>query len=326
MDNILTTKLTELEQIIETGLETFYEVGNALKTIKDEQLWQATYASFDDYCQLRWGFKRSNAYHLISAAEIAQNLPVLPARASHVTPLKTLEPEHQRLAWDEVNLNHNTDNITAKQVEAVATKYRLIEALGAEHWLVRLVNDGVVTAKNSWQVYKILDKLPPYYFEAINRLQMLPYGDVLTKLRQLEYSYRDDILDVLRSGYLVTSKNEIRLDELTVRDLDAWVGRMRYEAIANQQLIATEKQKMGLPIFDGDQVFDLAGDLVYLFPGDYVKPVQLAQTLEKQGYGVFMLVAHKNNPQVNFGGNQRVYVSQVNGVKPQPVMELVKTL
>jgi hypothetical protein len=43
-----------VEDIIERGLQTFMEVGTALKEIKERKLWQPEYASFDDYCYQRF--------------------------------------------------------------------------------------------------------------------------------------------------------------------------------------------------------------------------------------------------------------------------------
>lgn len=60
--------LAELEQVIERGLTTFVDVGNALLTIRDERLYRADYATFEDYCEERWGLTRRRAYQLMDAA------------------------------------------------------------------------------------------------------------------------------------------------------------------------------------------------------------------------------------------------------------------
>ena len=71
---IETTKLNALERDIELGLKTFIKVGNALLEIRDGWLYRATHATFEEYCIERWGFKKSQAYRLIDAAEVVRHL------------------------------------------------------------------------------------------------------------------------------------------------------------------------------------------------------------------------------------------------------------
>lgn len=59
----------ELEQIIEKGQKTFIEVGMALREIRDNRLYKKNYSSFEEYCQTRWGWSRSNAYNYMQASE-----------------------------------------------------------------------------------------------------------------------------------------------------------------------------------------------------------------------------------------------------------------
>jgi hypothetical protein len=87
MTNITTTpsrevtpapdRLAECEAIIERGLRTFIEVGEALREIRDAKLYAATHATFEDYCKERWGregISRARAYQLIAAAEVSKKL------------------------------------------------------------------------------------------------------------------------------------------------------------------------------------------------------------------------------------------------------------
>lgn len=62
--------LAELEQVIERGLTTFVDVGNALLSIRDDRLYRADYATFEDYCRDRWGMTRQHAYRMIDAAQV----------------------------------------------------------------------------------------------------------------------------------------------------------------------------------------------------------------------------------------------------------------
>src|SRR4051794_2244948 len=66
-----TARLERLEGVIERGLQTFVEVGNALREIRDSRLYRQTHESFDAYCRDRWGFSRQTGYDLMQTAEIA---------------------------------------------------------------------------------------------------------------------------------------------------------------------------------------------------------------------------------------------------------------
>lgn len=70
-----TRRLAELEEVVERGLSTFVEVGNALMEIRDARLYRATHPTFEAYCRERWGFSRSHGYRLIRAAELAELSP-----------------------------------------------------------------------------------------------------------------------------------------------------------------------------------------------------------------------------------------------------------
>jgi hypothetical protein len=113
-------RLVECELIIEKGLQTFVEVGNALLEIRDSRLYRRGYATFEDYCKERWGMVRQSANRLISAAEVVQNLQLepigsIPETESQIRPLTRLEPALQRAAWNEVV--ESEFPITAKLVE-----------------------------------------------------------------------------------------------------------------------------------------------------------------------------------------------------------------
>ena len=103
-----TERLTELETVIERGLQTFVEVGNALMEIRDGRLYRAEYDTFENYCWERWGMGASRARQLISAAEIVENLKsvtmvtqnvnntLLPQTERQTRPLTKLTPDQQR--------------------------------------------------------------------------------------------------------------------------------------------------------------------------------------------------------------------------------------
>jgi hypothetical protein len=99
--------LAECEAIVERGMDSFIEVGNALLRIRNERLYDkkpghAGFATFQEYCEARWNMSRIHAHRMIEVAEVAENLlPIgnTPASESVVRPLAALPPAQQREAW-----------------------------------------------------------------------------------------------------------------------------------------------------------------------------------------------------------------------------------
>lgn len=136
MGAALVRSLEEYEQVIERGLATFVDVGNALITIRDEKLYLESHDTFEDYCKQRWFLSRPRAYQLIDAAEVvgsvstvvdAEGEPTSPAGdvpapkservARELAPLRD-KPDALREAWDEAVERHG-DQPTARQVREV---------------------------------------------------------------------------------------------------------------------------------------------------------------------------------------------------------------
>jgi len=91
------TRLAAEEAVIERGLHTFVEVGKALVTIRDQRLYRDGHATFEAYCEQRWGFKDARARQLIAAAETVTNVTGLgapaPANEGQARALSGLPPE-----------------------------------------------------------------------------------------------------------------------------------------------------------------------------------------------------------------------------------------
>jgi len=71
-----TRSLAALERVIERGIKTFQEVGEALMEIRDRSLYIVEFVSFEEYCLERWGFASARARQLISAAKVAQTVEI----------------------------------------------------------------------------------------------------------------------------------------------------------------------------------------------------------------------------------------------------------
>lgn len=98
-----TMNLSELESIVERGLASFIEVGNALIEIRDAKMYGSEYSNFEDYCDKRFGISRGRAYQLIAATKTVENLStvvdteLLPVTERQVRELQnaTSDPKEQ---------------------------------------------------------------------------------------------------------------------------------------------------------------------------------------------------------------------------------------
>jgi hypothetical protein len=66
--------LANCERVVNAGLETFVEVGQALMTIRDRRLYREKYTTFEDYCVTRWRLSSSRARQLIKASQVVANV------------------------------------------------------------------------------------------------------------------------------------------------------------------------------------------------------------------------------------------------------------
>ena len=66
--------LAECENVIERGLATFVEVGQALMEIRNRRLYREQYETFEDYCRERWGWSKTHVNRQIDAAQVAMTL------------------------------------------------------------------------------------------------------------------------------------------------------------------------------------------------------------------------------------------------------------
>lgn len=96
---ILNAGFEECEQIIERGLGTFIEVGSALVRIREGRLYRQEYASFEVYCQRRWGFSDRRARQLMAAAEIGTVVPV--TTESQARELTGLSPDEAQGVYEQ---------------------------------------------------------------------------------------------------------------------------------------------------------------------------------------------------------------------------------
>lgn len=107
-------RLKHCEKVIERGLETFYEVGNALAEIRESRLYRISFGSFEDYCRERWNMSRFYAHRLIDAAQVVDNLlpmgNIVPNCERQAREIAKFEPELQKAVWHMVIETAPTDD------------------------------------------------------------------------------------------------------------------------------------------------------------------------------------------------------------------------
>lgn len=122
-------RLKACEETIEKGLNTFYEVGSALAEVRDSRLYRIKYATFEDYCQERWGMTRQRVYQLIAAAAVVENVNNclhLPSNEAQARELTQLDEAAQQAVW-QIAVNTATKNaddkplVTAAHIKSVVS-------------------------------------------------------------------------------------------------------------------------------------------------------------------------------------------------------------
>ncbi len=68
-------RLTTLEKVIYKNRRSFYVIGKALKEIRDDRLYRfLLFKTFEAYTRARWEIGKSQAYRLIEACNVIDNL------------------------------------------------------------------------------------------------------------------------------------------------------------------------------------------------------------------------------------------------------------
>jgi hypothetical protein len=124
------SRLRELETIIENGINEFVRTGRALAEIRDTHLYRYGYDTFEDYADHRWGLSRSRAYQLMDYAEVSTMVDIDPQHpdapfqavvseraARELVPLMPY-PDKLRAVWDrsvEIAQGHPPTNTQVRQ-------------------------------------------------------------------------------------------------------------------------------------------------------------------------------------------------------------------
>jgi hypothetical protein len=116
--------LDRLETVIRDGLPTFYAVGEALTTIRNQHLYRTEFRTFEEYCLQKWDIGRASAYRMIDAAEVKDNVSPhgdvpLPTNESQVRALKAAPPDKQADVWNQARATAPDGKVTAKHITQI---------------------------------------------------------------------------------------------------------------------------------------------------------------------------------------------------------------
>ena len=123
-------RLTSLENIIANNQYRFFDIGKALKEIRDTRLYKLTlFETFEAYAKKRWDMGRSQVYRLIDAYNVVNNLSpngdILPGNEAQARILAPLDPFEQRKTWKGF-LNTGMD-ITAPNIKKFIAERSAVE-------------------------------------------------------------------------------------------------------------------------------------------------------------------------------------------------------
>ena len=121
-------ELSSLEATVERSLKAFWEIGQALRQIRDRRLYRQDFSTFEDYCTNRWEMSRRSAYQLIEAATVYENVrhgaQILPANERQVRPLTALPSQEQPRAWAQAVSTAPNGKLTAFHVARVVEEHQ----------------------------------------------------------------------------------------------------------------------------------------------------------------------------------------------------------
>jgi N6-adenosine-specific RNA methylase IME4 len=257
------TELERWEAIIERGLNTFYEVGSALLTIRDKKLYRKNFSTFEEYCRDKWEFSTRHAYRLIESAEVIRNLrPIghIPANEAQARELVPLESADQRLAWEVVLSTAPTGKngqplITAQHINSVVTVLSEIRDTGALE-----VGDGemlpasqALKARVTEETYERLKRQETYIAEKLDANRRKKIEKVLIEAGGVtvidkpslrypviladppwEYEFSKDDADAIENHYPTMSVEalcDLNVEDLTTEDavLFLWATNPKLE-------------------------------------------------------------------------------------------------
>jgi hypothetical protein len=131
-------ELDRCEGVLCRGLATFFEVGTALLTIRENRLYRITHTTFESYCRDRWNIGRSYACRVIGAAERIKLLPnddaiPKPANEFQIRPFLRLNSEQFPKAWRQVVKKAKGGKLTSGVIQEILQEFSEANGNSVKH-------------------------------------------------------------------------------------------------------------------------------------------------------------------------------------------------
>ena len=102
-------------------MKSFIETGEALKEVRDSQLYRCGYKTFQEYCREKWGWKRDYCDKLIQGAAVVKQLPgklhTIVGSEGQARELAKVEPEKRAEILEKAS---QAGPVTAKSIRQAA--------------------------------------------------------------------------------------------------------------------------------------------------------------------------------------------------------------
>lgn len=214
--NLKHQRLAHCEGIIKRGLHTFLEVGEALREIRDERLYEVSKygRTFEEYAHNRFGLSRPHAYRYIDAADVQDALSPIGDRipnesiARALVPLKD-KPEKLRETWKRAQ--EWREQITG---ESSGHRKAVTAAIVAKE-VERALGFPLKSSNGQPVLTKAIDPNCPH----ANLIEKLHAVSEAIRADKIKVVVIDDLIDDLAQF-----RNEIEATEHTVQDVVPCVG------------------------------------------------------------------------------------------------------
>ena len=97
----------KLETVIQAGLKTFIDVGQALEAVRAEKLYRDKWKTFEAYCEDMFELSRNRAYQLIDAAKTVKRLESMET-------LPKIFGKNEEVGIDKIIPNEHAANVISK--------------------------------------------------------------------------------------------------------------------------------------------------------------------------------------------------------------------
>ena len=205
-------RLKNCELVIQTGLETFYQVGQALLEIQESKLYRQEFNTFDEYLQGRWNFGLRHGQRFIQSFEVINNIRQIgriPENLEQTKYLAQLDSDLQGYVWG--NIINTFEAVTGKIVEQEVKKHKQL-------------NEAVKEVKSKPMLYQfetqeeLIEKAKSLIpapgptvevKEVIKHVEIIKDGELMDKLEQ-----KDVYINQLKSSLSDKNKSLSDLEKL----------------------------------------------------------------------------------------------------------------